>query len=246
MPRIEQNLTNVNYNPRGTRPSWIVVHNTANSTSEEGTAYNNTKYFKDVDRKSSAHYFIDDGDVIWQCVRDTDTAWHVGDNWSHNGCYNSNAIGIEVCETADGSFTEKEIATLSWLVQMLMDEYGIPEERVCRHYDVTSKICPRGYIDERTWASLKARIISGKPERYGVPMECILNPDESNTLFYVCGTDITHLDNPDNLKAVQMFADECGTSLPYVEMGSKAAPWAWRLFQAFGHEDLYNKWVLGK
>lgn len=243
MPTIERNLTNVNYNQRGTIPTWIVVHNTANYTSVEGTAYSNTKYFKDVNRNASAHYFIDDGDVIWQCVRDTDSAWHVGDSWSHNGCYNSNAIGIEVCENADGSFTENEIRTLAWLVQKLMAEYGIPAERVCRHHDVTGKICPRGYIDDAAWASLKARIINGRYERYGVPMECILHPDECGKLFYVCGTNIIPLDNPDQMRAVDQMAEKCGTTMPHVEIGTKAAPWGWRFFQACGQEDVYQKWA---
>lgn len=155
---IQKNLTNVNFNFRNTLPRWIVVHNTANGTSEEGTAYNNTVYFKDTYRSASAHYFIDDGDTVWQCVRDTDTAWHVGEAASRNGCYNTNSIGIEVCETAGGWFTDKEIATLRELVRGLMDFYGIPAERVCRHHDVTGKSCPWYYSDDDRWAELKAQI----------------------------------------------------------------------------------------
>lgn len=155
---IQKNLTNVNFNFRNTLPRWIVVHNTANGTSREGTAYNNTVYFKDTYRSASAHYFIDDGDTVWQCVRDTDTAWHVGEAQSRNGCYNTNSIGIEVCETAGGWFTDKEISTLRELVRGLMDFYGIPAERVCRHHDVTGKNCPWYYSDDDRWAELKAQI----------------------------------------------------------------------------------------
>ena len=155
---IRKNLTNVNFNFRNTLPRWIVVHNTANGTSREGTAYNNTVYFKDTYRSASAHYFVDDGDIVWQCVRDTDTAWHVGEAQSRNGCYNTNSIGIEVCETSGGWFTDKEIATLRELVRGLMDFYGIPAERVCRHHDVTGKSCPWYYSDDDRWAELKAQI----------------------------------------------------------------------------------------
>ena len=158
MMDIQKNLTNVNFNFRNTLPRWIVVHNTANGTSREGTAYNNTVYFKDTYRSASTHYFIDDGDTVWQCVRDTDTAWHVGEAQSRNGCYNTNSIGIEVCETAGGWFTDKEIATLRELVRGLMDFYGIPAERVCRHHDVTGKNCPWYYSDDDRWAELKAQI----------------------------------------------------------------------------------------
>lgn len=156
---IQRNLTNVNFNFRNTIPRWIVIHNTANGTSREGTAYNNTVYFKDVNRNASAHYFVDDGDTVWQCVRDTDTAWHVGEAESRNGCYNTNSIGIEVCETADGWFTDKEVDTLRELVGSLMQLYGIPAERVCRHHDVTGKSCPWYYTDDERWAELKARIL---------------------------------------------------------------------------------------
>lgn len=158
---IRKNLTNVNYTPRGTEPSWIVIHNTANSTSAPGTAYSNTQFFKAINRNASAHYFIDDGEIIWQCVEDTNTAWHVGDQPSRNGCTNFNAIGIEVCERADGSFSDKEIATLSELVCYLMEKYNIPESRICRHHDVTGKICPRGYIDSAQWNQLKETITGG-------------------------------------------------------------------------------------
>ena len=160
---IQKNLTETNFNFRGTIPRWIVIHNTANRTSAEGTAYNNTQYFKNRfvsgAPEASAHYFIDDGDTVWQCVRDTDTAWHVGEAASRNGCYNTNSIGIEVCETADGWFTDKEVDTLRELVGSLMQLYGIPAERVCRHHDVTGKNCPWYYTDDERWAELKARIL---------------------------------------------------------------------------------------
>ena len=159
MPNIKANLTNVNYNSRGTNPRWIVIHNTANGTDAEGTAYNNTVYFKNTIRNASAHYFCDSGPTIWQCVPETDTAWHVGEAPSRNGCYNTNSIGIEVCERADGKFSDAEIDNLRWLVQDLMDRYDIPAERVCRHHDVTGKECPWYYSNDSRWAELKAQIL---------------------------------------------------------------------------------------
>jgi N-acetylmuramoyl-L-alanine amidase CwlA len=158
---IKENLTVTNFTPRGTAPEWIVIHNTYNHTTAEGTAYANTQYFKTQYRGASASYFVDDGDVVWRCVRDTDTAWHCGDAPSRNGCYNWNSIGIEVCEGPDGSFSDKEIAVLSWLVPMLMEKYGIDARHVCRHYDVTNKQCPYAYTSIRKWQQLKDRITGG-------------------------------------------------------------------------------------
>lgn len=72
---IKQNLTTVNYNSMSSKNNkYIVVHYTGNTTD---TAYNNTKYFKSVNRNASAHYFVDDN-YIYQCVLDKDKAWHVG------------------------------------------------------------------------------------------------------------------------------------------------------------------------
>lgn len=158
MPTISNNLTSVNYTPRGTKPQWIVIHNTYNGTSAPPIAYNNTQYFKSAYRGASANYFVDDGDTVYCCVKDTDTAWHCGEAASRNGCYNSNSIGIEVCERSDGTFSDKEIQTLAWLVQSLMDKYGIPASRVCRHHDVTGKECPWYYSNDSRWAELKATI----------------------------------------------------------------------------------------
>lgn len=159
MPTVKANMTEVNYTPRGSNPSWIVIHNTSNGTSAPPIAYNNTQYFKNEYRGASATYFIDDGDTIWQCVSERDTAWHCGEAASRNGCYNSNSVGIEVCERADGTFSDKEIQTLSWLVNDLMKRYDIPASRVVRHRDVTGKSCPWYYSNDARWQELKSRIL---------------------------------------------------------------------------------------
>ena len=170
MPTAKANMTTVNYTPRGTDPSWIVIHNTSNGTAKPPIAYNNTQYFKSEYRGASATYFIDDGDTVWQCVSERDTAWHCGEAASRNGCYNSNSIGIEVCEQADGTFTANEINTLRWLVQDIMKRYNIPASRVCRHHDVTGKSCPWYYSNDARWAELKAKILGSEDYSWPVQM----------------------------------------------------------------------------
>lgn len=78
----------------GNKKEWIVIHNVGTSFTKEGSAYANTKYFKSVNRNSSAHYFIDDEDVIWQIVEDDDRSWYVGDAKSRNDTTNHNTINI--------------------------------------------------------------------------------------------------------------------------------------------------------
>lgn len=159
MLTVKQNLTTVNYNSMTNKTNkYIVVHYTGNSTD---TAYNNTKYFKSVNRNASAHYFVDDNN-IYQCVLDKDKAWHCGDKLkSGNGgsyygkCTNSNSIGIEMCCTNYDVSAKTEANTIE-LVKYLMSRYSIPVNNVIRHYDVTNKNCPAPMVkDPDRWKSFK-------------------------------------------------------------------------------------------
>jgi len=161
---ICDNITNVNSSSRkGNKIEWIIIHNTYNKTSASGTAWNNTVYFKDYYRGSSAHYFIDNGDIIWRCVPDNKAAWSIGTGPRLNGATNENSINIEVCETYYGYFTENEIRQLRELVQYLMEKYNIDSSHVCRHYDATGKTsCPRYYVsNEDEWTNLWENITEG-------------------------------------------------------------------------------------
>lgn len=144
------------YGRSGCSIEYIVVHYTSGAMKDEGAAYANAVYFsRNENQGASAHYFIDNGYTIWQSVADTDTAWHAG-NWNMN----LRSIGIEVC--TDWDYSEEEIQRLEWLVQMLMEKYGVPASKCIRHYDVTGKRCPAGYIEQSKWNALHARITEGK------------------------------------------------------------------------------------
>ena len=131
----------------------IVVHFTATLAS----ARNNATYFsRNEGQGASAHYFVDDiTPEIYQSVAEGDTAWHAGD-WQMN----CRAIGIEVVSAGE-DFSDVEVEKLSWLVQRLMDKYGIGASGVIRHYDVTGKLCPAPYVAASKWAALKAAITGG-------------------------------------------------------------------------------------
>ena len=161
---IEQNLTKVNMSSRnGNGIKWIVIHNTGNRNSAEPMAWNNTEYFKNYNRNASAHYFIDDGSIIWQCVPDNKAAWSIGTGPRLNGATNENSINIEVCEPRSCKFTDGEIDRLSELVQYLMEKYDIDKYHVCRHYDATGKkSCPIYYVEHPdAWEELHNRIAGG-------------------------------------------------------------------------------------
>jgi N-acetylmuramoyl-L-alanine amidase CwlA len=129
---------------------YIVVHYTAT----DAGAANNANYFGSADRQASAHYFVDDSEIV-QVVLDKDASWHCGTTGTYySDCRNSNSIGIEVCTS--GSYSDIEVDSAGELVRYLMDLYGIDADHVIRHYDVTHKLCPAAYIDEDAWADLKA------------------------------------------------------------------------------------------
>lgn len=63
MPIIKNNITTINRYVGSNQKKLIVIHNVGTTHTKECSAYNNTVYFKSVNRKASAHYFIDDGDM---------------------------------------------------------------------------------------------------------------------------------------------------------------------------------------
>ena len=129
------------------------------------------------------HYNVKrDGSVYKAADPRTAVVWHCGgglqgpDGHSfYKICTNYNSIGIEcgVCYTntsvkeASGDsdqwyFSTETQESLVWLVSKLMDEYGIAEDHVIRHFDVTGKICPNPYVKNNrlrtswTWDEFKA------------------------------------------------------------------------------------------
>lgn len=63
-------------------------------------------------------------------------------------------------------------------------------------------------------------------------MQCIIQPNEENHLVYFDGQSLHNLTHPDQVKVLQMVANQCGHSLPCFALGSKNAPWATRLEEA--------------
>lgn len=140
---------------------YIVVHYVGDGTSAAGSARRNCVYFAGGDRQASAHYFIDDGHIFEFADPREYATWHVGDGHGRYGITNANSIGIEVCNNG-GPYTEAEIDRLTWLVQRLMGEFGVPAERVVRHYDASRKMCPLYYAQNPdAWSKLHSRITGG-------------------------------------------------------------------------------------
>ena len=122
---------------------FIVVHWTSNE-SETATAMNHREYLQHASRYGSAHYFVDEKEIV-QAIGDTTEAWSVGDNQGYgralNGCTNYNSISVEMC--VNNGYSSKMLFNTIELVKELLRLY--PNARVCRHWDVSRKECPYGY-----------------------------------------------------------------------------------------------------
>ncbi len=139
----------------GNTVKWIVVHDTANY-GVGANAMAHQRYFGGGNRNSSAHYFVDDKEIV-QIIGDSLASWHCGDNQGKgralNGCTNLNSIGVELCVNKDGDYN-KAWLNLVELIKNLMIKFNTPVNHVCRHYDVSRKRCPSSmYAND--WAKWK-------------------------------------------------------------------------------------------
>ena len=168
-------IKNTNFHPgrncgnRTESIKYIVIH----YTGSEGTAANNVSYFNNGNRGASAHFFVDrSGEIrefcdpakyyVWHCGGPIESAYHP----MYGKCTNRNSIGIEICTHYNGSsweFTAAAVNAAVELTKYLMGKFGVPSDRVIRHYDVTGKSCPRvpgwGAVGgSGEWNKFKARL----------------------------------------------------------------------------------------
>ena len=140
----------------------IVFHYTAN-TGSSATALGNARYFANGSegRAASAHYVVDEGDTVYECVPLDVVAWAVGDGQSgkYGKVYgNYNTVSIEMVSHTDASgkyyIPEATMRNAARLYQILLKRLpAIPA--AIRHYDISGKLCPQPLIDEKKWAEFK-------------------------------------------------------------------------------------------
>ena len=117
--------------------------------------------------KASAHYLITRAGVIYQLVKEADTAWHAGEvkrpSWRLYDGTNPNryTIGIEHEGKAGDALTEAQYQATLWLHRQLVQKYGIPADQdyIIGHYRIDSvnrPNCPGpGFPWGRLFADLK-------------------------------------------------------------------------------------------
>ena len=153
--KINEKLVKYNFSSRkGTPIKYIVLHDTANKkVGADADAH--FEFFNARDRQSSAHYFVDDKQIL-RIIKDQDKSWAVGDGKGKYGITNENSINVEMCINADGDINKTYDNTL-FLIKDLMEHYNIPLDRVVRHYDASKKICPNiwSYNNWNKWYKFK-------------------------------------------------------------------------------------------
>lgn len=144
----------IEYNKFATnKVEYICIHDTGNH--EEGAdAMAHYEYFSGGDRGASAHYFVDDSQIV-QIIDDSEGSWHAGIRYASPDApiSNTNSIGIEMCINDDGDY-EMAMENTIGLAAYLLAIYGLDEDRLVRHYDANGKICPLT-MSENNWALWK-------------------------------------------------------------------------------------------
>ena len=128
----------------------IVIHYVGNPNT---TAQNNRDYFDKDSTEVSSHFVVGlEGEII-QCV----PLWEksAASNWR-----NSDTVSIEVCHPDDtGKFNDVTYNSVIKLASWLLNELGLDESAVIRHYDITEKLCPLYYVEhEDAWNQMKKDI----------------------------------------------------------------------------------------
>ena len=90
-----------------------------------------------------------DGKIV-QCI----PTWEVA--YASNS-RNADTVSIECCHPDEsGMFNEKTYRSMVQLTAWLCEKFGLDENDVIRHYDVTGKNCPKYFVEnEDAWEQFK-------------------------------------------------------------------------------------------
>lgn len=154
-PEIDVQLLDINEYSRPGTPSdpitGIVIHYTANPGS---TAQQNRNYFNGLkdskETQASSHFIVGLKGEIVQCVPSWEIAYASNER-------NHDTVSIECCHPDEsGKFTEETYASVVRLTAWLCTKFGLTEQDVIRHYDVTGKNCPKYLVEhEKVWEAFR-------------------------------------------------------------------------------------------
>ncbi len=157
-PDIDVQLLDVNpYSRPGIQSdgiNGIVIHYTANpgSTAQENRDYFNGLQYSQATAASSNFVVGLDGEIV-QCVPTWEVAYASNER-------NYDTVSIEVCHPDEsGKFTDETYRSLVQLTAWLCVKFGLTEDDVIRHYDVTGKNCPKYFVEhEDEWEIFRENV----------------------------------------------------------------------------------------
>lgn len=122
-------------------PLWIIVHSTANPTSN---AMNERNWLVNINntRAASWNYAVDERQIV-EAIPAGELAYGTLDAKA-----NHSSINIEMCESGD---RVQVIRSTAALVAKLMHDWGIPLQNVVGHRRFQNKDCPRILQTGRQW-----------------------------------------------------------------------------------------------
>lgn len=187
--QINKKLIKYNFTPNANTPEYIVIHDTGNR-SVGATAEMHYQYFNGADRNSSAHFFVDDKQVL-QIIEIKDKSYHCGDGQNKYGIGNGNSISIEICINKDNNFDITVAKTIE-LTKYLMKKYNISIDKVVRHYDASRKNCPQSFNNNGDWSKwfdFKNKLVETKieakiDEAFKQNLEILKSYNQINTIEY--------------------------------------------------------------
>lgn len=125
---------------------YIVIHSTGVNDIDALKFFNNLND-RQQKRESSAHFFVDDKNVV-QCLPTNMQAWHVGCDKPLIDCTNRNSLGVEICQFTDTNRQKKAIDNaVSFVKEVLHKQF--PDAEIVMHRQVKAATkCPSILTDE--------------------------------------------------------------------------------------------------
>jgi N-acetyl-anhydromuramyl-L-alanine amidase AmpD len=143
--------------------SALVLHYTNTMTLDAAL-----RWYSDPQTHDSVHYVVGRDGRLVQMVEERNVAWHAGRSSMHpqhpkhdprrEPNVNAFSIGIALVGCADSGFTDRQLAALYQLVELLVVRYKILPDRVVGHRHIVEgnrRDDPDGYDNQFPWGKLQ-------------------------------------------------------------------------------------------
>ncbi|MFM2363619.1 MAG: hypothetical protein RLZZ316_2521 [Bacteroidota bacterium] len=114
------------------KPNYVIIHHTAQNSCDQ-----TLKTFTLPRTQVSAHYVICKNGTVFHMLNDYLRAHHAGiSKWGNTTDINSSSIGIELDNNGFENFDERQLQSLTVLLQQLKKAYAIPAANFIGHGDI--------------------------------------------------------------------------------------------------------------